>query len=214
MNIIKKIVVYLCICLIAQSTAISNNIRGRIAVIDTGTTASQMDRNYMCQNTEQEIGNGHPHGRNVMGLIGSRINSKRFCVVSIDLGRGYARALKKLLKSPQLVAVNLSLSGQGFDQLEYDILNELLENGVTIVVAAGNKKTELNRNFCNTFPACLKLRFMDNPNFIVVGSNTGSYSNWSNEIPIELVDGTKKGSPELTGSSQSSAILTGRLFRD
>ncbi len=111
----------------------------------------------------------------------------------------------------------MSLEGNTFKFLDYRFLQILLNNGTNVAVAAGNSNKNLNEK-CNVFPACLNL---NSNNFRVVGSNTANvyvvnntvtYSKYSNygTVVTALEDGTDKGTPQMSGTSQATAIYTSK----
>lgn len=192
--------------------------RKKIVVLDTGANLSQRNKSYLCDSKQDFSFSSFNHGQNIIGLIGERINIKKYCIVSIKIYNNslrpskYVSSLKSISKIKNVVAVNLSLSGTGYLQVEHWYIYKMTHSGIKVFVSAGNNKEKLTEKKCNIYPACLKLFYMKNPNFVVVGSSTGNYSNYSDYLPIKLRDGTKQGNPAMTGTSQSTAIYAGELF--
>lgn len=222
-----------------------------IAVVDTGVSKEQSKAPWMC------ISHGKPatyifgdtknpfsdenqrHGENVSGLIGNRIDFKKYCIYSLKVTfhdghiAGYNEALEFAARIPNIVAVNLSLSS-GYSEKksnyladEHARLTKIIEHGAKVIVSAGNNNVLLTEDNCNVFPACLQpyydaLGYTNK--FIVVGSNTTrckdktfcmsfnhTYSNKSDFLQIIFEDGTNVGTPRMTGTSQATATHTGKL---
>ena len=201
-----------------------------IAVLDTVSDKSVLDKSYMCSHVPRIyriIGKvpkrDHFHSTIVIDLIGERIDTSKYCVISIETlsfdkenMSAYLTGLRYLKTIDNLVAVNLSIAsdpGQQYEKDEHTILNDLLSKGVKIIVAAGNNSLELTKKECGVYPACLKARYYHaNPNFIVAGWGKNqkpiSKSNWAREFPVVL----HELPPGLSGSSFAVPIETGNLF--
>lgn len=89
------------------------------------------------------------------------------------------------------------------------MIKMLLDNGVKVVVASGNKAEQIKDSNCNIFPAC------HDPRIIVVGykhdrfkrSNYGNFVDvYENGFKLKTVQGN------MTGSSGATAIHTGKLI--
>lgn len=196
--------------------------RIKIAVIDSGIGQSQVNKEYVCENgVKTFISNdsgidGHGHGTNIIGLIANRINAKTHCIVSYkvisgaDGDIGYTvKSLLDISNDKSVKYLNVSMSGKGNDMDEMAGYLKVLNNGVIVNVAAGNDRENLDMK-CIFYPACYANEFK-HPNFNVIGSSTGEYGNVG-RIVTAYVDGTKKGYPVLTGTSQSTAIYTGKII--
>lgn len=225
---VKRIVVVLACLMCLQSRAES---RKRIVVIDGGVSFKQAQESYMCKNgamNSNPLDFNHysfdPHGKNIVGLIGNRINKKKYCIMAIKafgIGYGmeaYKTALKLATKLQNVVGVNVSVESKNeetnnFKDFEYRLILELLMKGIKVNVAAGNQGRRMSKVSCNVYPACLVLSFNKSSNFTVVGSNTGNYSNYSEDFKFKKVNGTNQGTPKQTGTSQSTAIFTGNMFK-
>jgi len=193
-------------------------IRRKIAVLDTGLYKYQEDSISACKDGHfsysSDIYARHPHGPNVFDLISSRIDTKKYCLVSIkyldsEEIQDYLKGLYKTLNIQGLVGLNLSLSSKGAVLAEFSILKKLASQGVLITVAAGNNGEIVDNKNCDYYPACLKKEI---PALVVVGSSTGVYGNIYTVFDMVYEDGTKKGLGSLTGTSQATAIHTGKRF--
>jgi hypothetical protein len=220
----KKIIAFI---LLVSLTSIANarEKRGKIVVLDTGLGLHQVNKPYICKGFKQPLAWNlksdihYQHGPNIIGLIGSRIDSKRFCILSLNIynddlkSRGYITALFKTTRLNNVVAVNLSLNGKGYIALEHVFISMLLKKNIKVIVSSGNEGKLLTRLNCPHFPVCLKSFYLNDENFIVVKSSTGDYSNYSNFIPMKSEDGTDRGQPPMTGTSQATGVFTGSLFK-
>jgi hypothetical protein len=87
------------------------------------------------------------------------------------------------------------------------IIKELLNEGVKIVVAAGNEGREIKDNYCNVFPAChddriIVVGYKHSPEF---KSNYGKFVDYYEDgYKIKTLSG------EITGSSAAAAIRSAK----
>lgn len=196
--------------------------RKRIGVLDTGISANMISADYMCKDTPvvtlSSKHNGldwHGHGTNVIGLIAERIDIKKYCITSYSLNKdAYLSdmiSLMKLMKHPNLIGLNISLSSNGGDAGEELALRELSIIGTTIFIAAGNSGKDLTKS-CDSYPACHKSNI---PKLIVVGNGKGGRrylsSNYGKVVTV-WKDGSKVGNPVMSGTSQATAIACGEYF--
>lgn len=226
--------------------------RKKIVVIDTPIAQEQLSSPFMCQNgsisidpkvksyyTQSEysvIDFKFHHGQNIVGLIGSKINTKKYCIYHIafffpkneknDHFKDYYRAILEAILLENVAGINLSISGMAPDDLETVLVGFLNYKKVVMNVSIGNESTELTEDDCKAFPSCLKLKLKHKELFTVVGSYTGHYgqkdcdqkkspncyTNRSKVLGVKWVDGTNKGSPMMSGTSQATAIITGDMF--
>lgn len=207
--------------------------RKKIVVLDTGIYAQQAKKKYMCKNGYISLSKGNPksthdHGPNIVDLIGTRIDIKKYCVFSIRVynhniqTEGYLKAFDVISNMTNVVAVNISTSSstatkhseEPYLLKEHAGISKLVFKNIKVNVAAGNAKRKMGAKDCESWPACLKpyYEYLGYNNFDVVGSNTGNYSNYSEEFEIHIQDGTNKGEPSMSGTSQSTAIFTGEEF--
>ena len=197
-----------------------------IAVIDTGVRLSVKIRPYLCHYGHYAIYPNHTaledfndHGTNVAGLIADRINPKTHCLQIISYCRidctentdmtaitsGIYHAIAN-----RASFINLSLEGPAPSLSERKAIDSALVLGIKVVVAAGNSYKNLDKK-CDVYPACYDF---DSTNFHVVGSSTHQrgykpYSNYGKAVKY-LEDGTQQGSPKMNGTSQATAIHTGK----
>jgi hypothetical protein len=191
--------------------------RQRIAVIDSGIRRSMLDEDYMCKDmpiftTGVSGWDYHGHGTNVVGLIGERINTKKYCITSYSLPSTENNMNDIIyflfkMQNHNVVGVNISMASAGFNRPEGEMIKHLTDKGVKVFVAAGNEGIELGA-FCDIYPACHKQK---NKSIIVVGNKYNKNSNYGQYVDI-WVDGNNKGYMSMTGTSQATAITTGVYF--
>jgi len=193
-------------------------VRQKVAMLDTGLYKYQEDSPAACKDGHfsysSDIYARHPHGPNIFGLIASNLDIKKYCIVSIKYydaknSENYVKALYQTLNIPGLVGLNLSLSSKGALSSEIFVLKKLVSQGVLIIAAAGNNGEIVDNQNCDYYPACIKKEL---PALVVVGSSTGVYGNRYTGFDMVYEDGTKKGLGSLTGTSQATAIHTGKRF--
>lgn len=202
-----------------------------VAVIDTGIdfTNSKVTP-YLCNSghvdfTGEGLYDYKGHGTNVAWQIIKSFNSKKYCILVIKYfprsqfdfnnlkyelkGLEYAISLKSAL-------INFSGGGKSFSEEEKDLISKALKMGTKVVVAAGNHSTDLDKG-CNFYPACL---YKNKKNFHVVGALNKnnvklSYSNYGSVI-TDWERGEDVAGPRgdyLTGTSQATAIISGKLLK-
>lgn len=200
--------------------------RIKIAVVDTGIHKSQTLRPYMCKSgvknmTKYEKSDAHGHGSHIVHIIGSRIDVKKYCIVSykvyhhpnvysnndMQVMTDSLKALKDIEKNDYKY-VNISMSG-GYNSTEYFTFKRLTRRGVKISVAAGNDSVTFTKKKCEIYPACYKIK----SNFYVVSakdtirSNKGWFTIKERGKDILSYGGT------MSGSSQATAIWTSKLIK-
>jgi hypothetical protein len=203
--------------------------RQKIVVIDTGVSIRVSMKPYMCKDGKQTTYglwiDDHGHGSNVIDLIGSRIDHKKLCIVSIKTKwrnlspeQAAIEAIVSIKKAALFkpIAVNISMDGNIRSDEEKEEFRKLLKSGSKIITAAGNHHLNLDKD-CSEFPACyLKeikqdTEFTDTSNFFVVGASDVSASSYGTVVTVRTL-GLKQGIPEMTGTSQAAANFTGKLF--
>lgn len=201
--------------------------RTKIAVIDTGVSHNQFLQPYMCSSgvrnlTKYGKSDAHGHGSHIVHIIGSRIDTSKYCIVSFKVWHDMSssstsmkdtiKALNVINKESNFKYINISMSGGAKDRLEYKLLKQLTEKNIKISVSAGNETTYLSSNIkkCDTYPACYKLRL--NNNFYVVQAHDLKYSNYGSFTVKERGKNIKSYGGKLSGSSQAAALYTSKLI--
>lgn len=211
---------------IIMGLLLSNNApvesRIKIAVIDTGIDSSFVElKPYFCKTGHKSIVDNTPmtdstkmkHGTNVTGLIAKSIDPNKACLIIIKFyssEKSNTVAAINHAISQQADFINMSLGGSEYSTTEYRAITKALSLGIKIAVAAGNDYRNLDNN-CYYYPACYAKTIHSNQ-FKVVGSNTYSDKHYTNygSIVSTTENGTNVGLPRLTGTSQATAIFTGK----
>lgn len=164
------------------------------------------------------------HGSHVTGIIYA-INPNAKIINYSVYDQNKDETLKNIpqaiiqAKNDQVNLINLSLSGNGYSEDEYQALQEAVDAGITVVISAGNNGEELSYNKCNSYPSCYKLKI---PELIIVGNTDESdlinFSSNYGEIVDYYVNGTNikslkenDGFTYLSGTSMSAPFITGML---
>jgi subtilisin family serine protease len=203
----------------------------KVAVVDTGLDLKD-DRfqGFICPTGHKDFtGEGlkdiNGHGTHVTGLIEKNAGIGNYCFLIYkyysEKQTGHQNLINEIKAFQAAVEngadiVNFSGGGPKFNEQEYNIIKE--NPYVTFVVASGNEGHNLNIN-CDYYPACLKLA-----NMVIVGNckNKDNYNESSNrgDILTTCNDGNHVLSSlpngyfgYMSGSSQSTAIETGKLIR-
>jgi len=191
----------------------------KVAVIDTGLSLDYMKSTPLCRGEHRDLtGEGfndvHGHGTNVTGLIVNNAKSQNYCIVLIKAyafkeQHGKAHLTEALEYAYQIKANIINLSGGGLNPIESErkIIQKILDAKITLVTAAGNDRLNLDID-CRYYPACYDNRIY------VIGS-TGGYSNYGKYVDT-IYDGNNKTAfgQTLSGTSQSTAIFTGKLLKN
>lgn len=191
----------------------------KVAVVDTGLNT--ITGAPVCDNGHIDFSGGdstmdtdpESHGSNVAALIAQEAGPTGYCLIIVKIfgPRGTpagasAKALQYLAAlKPDIV--NLSWGGSREYPDETEAILDLIKAGTKVVAAAGNRGTNFDAApGCNFYPACI-------PGVTIVGNDSAS-SNFGRRVDIVL-DGNHRqgGGSELSGSSQSAALYTGRLVK-
>ena len=210
--------------LIANSVNAAGPIR--VAVIDTGLASSAHVR--ICANGHKDLIDPtgktpvEAHGTNISGLIEQNAAGANYCQIII---RWYKTGMTgeqskmnlalgvKLAIEAKADVINISGGGVDPNELEHTYIKKALDKGIKIVVAAGNESHNLDAS-CNYYPACYDKRI------IVIGNvNQDGSRHWSTnygKIVTHYVIGVNRCAEGIcmTGTSQATAIVTGRMVRD
>jgi len=220
--------------MLSATTACSGKeTRKVVAIVDTGLPTSSKIKPFLCKNMQTDVtGYGIKdvagHGTNIAGIIAKTLNPKTHCIAMIKWWHSYYQMHEYLTKhtAEQLIEsymdavvalkpsiVNMSLSGGGYSKAERDAILALLKGGSTVVVAAGNDSLDLSK-YCVSYPACY---FIKNTRFHVVGGRDVSRSNYNSPVTDYRPGRDQCGifsSSCLTGTSQSTAVLTSELINE
>lgn len=208
--------------------------RIHIAVIDTGANIPPTHTKYLCNDDSHLDLTGNNglqdtfgHGTNIAGILAKAMNPRKHCLQIIkwvhdaeDMAtagkQGYiasnyrfGKALVQALKY-KAKYVNMSYGGPEPLSAEYLGIQELLNSGAILSIAAGNNSQNLD-SACNYYPACYNIK---HKNFHVVGNRGAGSSNygkritdWAHGIDIEGFGVV------MTGTSQATAVYLGGLIK-
>lgn len=197
-------------------------------VIDTGVFPHKDFKSKIIDHPsyDEDYIDDHGHGTHVTGIImkdvceNVKLISCKYWIANDKTGKQMERLYHclKRAKKEKVDFINYSSSGNELDETEYDLIEELSQNGTKIVVSAGND----NRNLQKTpaFPAMYDIKEM-----VVVGSlkkdnktrlpnsNYGkSKMKWEIGEEIKSTD-IKDTYSVMTGTSQATAFHTNKLIK-
>lgn len=203
-----------------------------VAVIDTGIDLNILKQGYakgMCKMGHRDFtGSGsvrdwHGHGTNISGLIHKYAKGTKYCQVILKYyapRAGEYQNMSRMLAAIKYAInikvdiINISGGGPGFSAAERTEILRALNNGIKVVTAAGNERCDLDSTMCEYYPA------MYDPRIVVVGNGINSKSrapssNWGRVVDVWIDGNDKVGDygKKMTGTSQSTAIYTGKLVR-
>jgi hypothetical protein len=204
----------------------------KVAVIDTGYSNFISNENVsLCEGlhadfTQNKTYMRYPpldshklkHGTNVAWLIHEQISKKnlsRYCIVVIkyydkellDI-KASNRAIEYAIKIGAKI-INYSGGGVQEDAQETKLVKKALDSGIIFVASAGNHGKDLSKQ--PYYPA------LSDPRVIVVGNKDPdgfvvNSSNFGAAVDVwEMGKDRKAGGVTLTGTSQSAAVVTGKL---
>lgn len=212
----------------------------KVAVIDTGfdfkSNWSKADFTLpkICNEGHQDFSSYglqdvHGHGTHIAGLVGEEISDIDYCIIALKFYHDHNTLYSEMnsrhafLKAVELKVdvINYSGGGNDYDASECQIVKYALDQGIHIVAAAGNEKSDINKQ--PYYPAMCDERVVVVQNVDMKGKRVPS-SNYSlnrrGERHLYSENGLKRISLSLnntltrmTGSSQSTAIMTGKVVR-
>lgn len=195
----------------------------KVAVIDTGIAPGYHVK--LCKTGHLDLAKPDVysgaglHGTNISGLIEREAGNVNYCQMIV-------RWWKENLTSKQeihnmAVSINFAIDNgakiiniSGGGSLPYPeeqaAIKKALDKGIIIVAAAGNNGEDLSKN-CNYYPACYDKRIIVVANLNPDGSRH-YLSNYGKQVTHSVI-GVNQCIDKLcmTGTSQSTAIVTGRL---
>jgi len=166
------------------------------------------------------------HGTHVAGLINRNAGNTDYCLVSLkyydpraantDSFNSMLAAIKYAINI-KVDVINISAGGGNFNKEEYDAIELALNNHILVVAAAGNEHTNLDAK-CDYFPACYDKRviMVGNLNRFARRAPSSNYGSRVNrwEIGTDCLSDMPEGKTGImTGTSQATAIATGKLIK-
>lgn len=109
------------------------------------------------------VGSAFPHGTIVGSVIAKELRRVDYCAliyqVSLSMFDGttdQATMIKaiRMATKQDVSAINISMSGSGFSDGEFQALKAASDKGIKIFVAAGNDMQRFTAEHCSVFPAC------------------------------------------------------------
>ena len=185
----------------------------KVAVIDTGLENAYRSNAHLCPDghldlTGEGLEDTNGHGTNITGLIVKNAPGNHYCLIIIKAYTSKNEYLTRALEYAYKLKVDiitLSSGGPVPNDPEREIVQKILNEKITLIVAAGNNKRDLDEN-CMYYPACYDER-------IHVVGGPESYSN-RGRIVDTIVEGAYQRAfgHTYSGTSQSTAILTGKFL--
>jgi subtilisin family serine protease len=237
----KLITSVLLACLLLPSIAVSEcAFPIRVAIIDTGfgfnNFGNTVDSSHLCQyghrdftDDQQFVNLGtvdpvpkdlHGHGTNIAGVIDEQLKGVYYCVVVLKYYNPHSDDASNLTNTIKAINyatasgfdfINYSGGGVGRSDDEIAAVKKYLDAGGIFVAAAGNENRDLD--ISHYYPA------MDDPRVFVVGANGQNgkklkHSNYGDRVNVwELGENVDGNGLRMTGTSQATAIATGKLVR-
>jgi major intracellular serine protease len=180
----------------------------------TDLTTIKTSPNYLKDN--------HGHGTHIAGLI-AKYAIKGYCLLIVKnydpktVSDNLVNTIKafEYAISQDVDIINYSGGGQNKSEMECAVVRKALDKGIIIVAAAGNEGTKLKDNY---YPALCDSRVIMVANVDTNNRTIASSSNLNKDTVS--IDGTRVKSllPSgeygfMTGTSQATAIITGKLVQ-
>ena len=209
-----RVLIVLLMILWSSYSALATDSRIKVVVIDTGLADAYKDKAHLCPGEHKDFtGTGlndtHGHGTNVVGLIVENAPVSNYCIVIVKAYSGNKEHLTDALEYAIKInadVINLSSGGISSNLKEHIAVAKIIEANIVLIAAAGNNKKDLNKG-CTFYPACY------DPRITVVGSNA-STSNYGFVVDVVIPgDHQTAFGRTMSGSSQSTAIFTGRFLK-
>ena len=198
-----------------------------VAVIDSGVDTDHellADRlvesnvNFSSSGELESVEDDYGHGTHVAGIVAnctlSNVKIKPYKVLNED-GKGSLSAIAAAVDmavEDGADVINLSLSAEGKSQAMTDAVNNAVANDINVVVAAGNKSLDLDKNYIS--PACIESAITVSA--IDRNDKLASFSNYDGTIDIAApgtdiessylnntylsLDGTSMAAPQVTAA--------------
>jgi subtilisin family serine protease len=202
----------------------------RVAVIDTGLNSIDGKVPLCKEGHKSFVSDGlpfvdhHGHGTNIANLIKDNSNALikgRYCLVILKfydpLNNG-SHNLERMIAAIKYATklkvdvINISGGGTDFSSEERTAIERALNLGIKIVAAAGNERSNLK--YKPYYPASYDHRIY------VIGSTDpdgklSEFSNYGDQVyQYEMGEDVLAGKYKMSGTSQATAIFTGKFLLD
>lgn len=188
----------------------------KIAIIDTGYNEALVsgDKLKLCDSghfdykyREPKIGSSIPHGTLVSAEIAKELVEVDYCAIIFQVHDGIgnfsprtvADAVRRAIDL-DVVAINLSMSGNIFSKEEYNAFNYASSKGVRIFVAAGNDRLDFDQE-CAIFPACYSSASVYPVGALTPFSTRALYSNYGSRVNLWYLGHCQTGALFMEGTS-------------
>lgn len=220
-----------------------------VAIIDTGIDEALLSTNTFCKEGHKDftglgLQDRHGHGTHISGLIDQyardyiftpgrdpkklydiKVNYCQIVLKFFNTAKDTTDNLENTRKAIRYAIdmdvdmINYSGGGTDYDSKEHDLIIEALNKGIKVVAAAGNERSNIDKN--KYYPAMYDKRIYrvgnlvsENPREIASTSNWGTgVNNW--EIGTRAFSKLPGGTYGfMNGTSQACAIKSGKLIHE
>lgn len=214
------------ILLFISSTLYAKTIR--IAILDTGYYTEDTKSFKSCDNfkydknftSDKNMFDFSGHGQNILHLVTKDLNDVDYCIIIVKTLTTQPTPLTGYIgawiyaKTLNVDIINASFAGEGKNETETKIVKQILNSGTKIVVAAGNRKRDLDLQ-CNTYPVCADNRIISVGNLNSDGKTKNKSTNYGSYVKVwEVGTNVEAGGLTLSGTSQATAITTNKLIKE
>lgn len=194
--------------------------------VDYTTSAIYVENNKPKIN-ELYLKDTHGHGTHIAGLIAKYAGKSNYCLIIVKYYLEYGspnqlNTLKALRYAVEKKPNIINYSGGGLDRSEEEckLVKILLDNGTQVIVAAGNERSDLEQR--PFYPALCDDRVVVATNLTTDTRTIASSSNYSGTLKYDtwaeygmnrLSLGLDNTYARMEGTSQATAILTGKMIK-
>lgn len=195
----------------------------KVAVIDAGFKGQYKDMVKLCKEDHASFTDSSPltdthgHGTNIAGLINDNAGDSGYCLMILKYFANNTNNMDNSLHALRYAILNrvniINYSGGGpvKSDVECSLVVKFLDMGGILVAAAGNEGKDMKLQ--NYYPAMCDKRVIVVGNLNEDGSRAPS-SNYGEPVDVEVVGTNRKSlNIKLTGTSQSTAIVTGKIVK-
>lgn len=207
----------------------------KVLVIDTGFdfkskwTSVNFPKPVLCPKghkdfTQTGLNDTNGHGTHIAGLIGKYAENSDYCIMVAkfyDKNDNVNNTINSLMAIKYAIdqkvdIINFSGGGNNRLEVECKLITKALDSGIAVVAAAGNYSDNLNRY--PFYPAMCDSRVIVVANLDPLNKKLAPTSNYAENVIavngtniVSLMPDNKLG--VLSGTSQSTAIYTGKLIK-